>query len=161
MDGGTGSLAETPDPESAASDSGQLAVPASRESVAAARIAADSATLEEDAFLGEVFTRLHEVIGEVAEARWPTRGPRVVAAAVRVLAREQARLDAAYLRLLTEVEDREDVVPGVRGGSSRAAAFARASLGLDPRRAGRDADAARLTAGGDPGACEKPATTTA
>ena len=66
--------------------------------------------------------------------------------------REQARLDAAYLRLLAEVEGREDVVPRVRGGSSRAAAFARASLGLDPRRAGRDADAARLTAGGDPGA---------
>ncbi len=44
-------------------------------------------------------------------------------------------------------------MPRVRGGSSRAAAFARASLGLDPRRAGRDADAARLTAGGDPGAC--------
>ena len=125
----------------------------SRESVAAARAAADSAALEEDAFLGEVFTRLHEVIGEVGEARWPARGPRVVAAAVRVLAREQARLDAAYLRLLAEVEGREDVVPRVRAGSSRAAAFARASLGLDPRRAGRDADAARLTAGGDPGAC--------
>ncbi len=72
----------------------------SRGSVAAARAAADAATLEEDAFLGEVFTRLHEVIGEVGEARWPARGPRVVAAAVRVLAREQARLDAAYLRLL-------------------------------------------------------------
>jgi hypothetical protein len=121
----------------------------SRGSVAAARAAADAATLEEDAFLGEVFTRLHEVIGEVGEARWPARGPRVVAAAVRVLAREQARLDAAYLRLLAEVEGREDVVPRVRGGSSRAAAFARASLGLDPRRAGRDADAARLTAGSD------------
>src|SRR3954451_19283462 len=149
MDGGTGSLAETPDPESAASDSARPTVPMSRGSVAAARAAADAATLAEDAFLGEVFTRLHEVISEVAQARWPARGPRVVAAAVRVLAREQARLDAAYLRLLAEVEGREDVVPRVRGGSSRAAAFARASLGLDPRRAGRDADAARLTAGND------------
>ena len=84
-------------------------------------------TLEEDAYLAEVFARLHEVIGEVAETRWAARGPRLVAAAVRVLAREQARLDAAYLGLLGEVEGREDVVPRVRGGSSRAAAFARAS----------------------------------
>src|SRR3954451_12053624 len=166
MDGGTDSAAETPDPESARSDSGPsgearetcgsaTTEPMSRGSVAAARAAADAAALAEDAFLGEVFTRLHEVIGEVAEARWRARGPRLVAAAVRVLAREQARLDAAYLRLLAEVEGREDVVPRVRGGSSRAAAFARASLGLDPRRAGRAPDAARLTAGGDPGACEK------
>src|SRR3954469_6655544 len=130
MDGGTDSAAETPDPESGASDSGQPAVPASPGSVAAARAAADAATVAEDAFLGEVFTRLHEVIGEVGDARWAARGPRMVAAAVRVLAREQARLDAAYLRLLHEVEDREDVVPRVRGGSSRAAAFTRASLGL-------------------------------
>src|SRR3954471_24931357 len=160
MDGGTDSTAETPDPESARPDSGPsgearetcgsaTTEPMSRGAVAGARAAADAATVAEDAFLGEVFTRLHEVIGEVGEARWPARGPRLVAAAVRVLAREQARLDAAYLRLLHEVEGREDVVPRVRGGSSRAAAFARASLGLDPRRAGRDADAARLTAGND------------
>src|SRR3954451_19561728 len=123
MDGGTGSLAETPDPESAASDSAQPTAPVSRESVAAARAAADAATLEEGAFLGEVFTRLHEVIGEVGEARWPARGPRLVAAAVRVLAREQARLDAAYLRLLHEGEGREDVVPRVRGGARRARGF--------------------------------------
>ncbi len=68
MDRGTDSAAETPDPESAAPDSAQpeACAPISRESVAAALAAADSATLEEDAFLGEVFTRLHEVIGEVA-----------------------------------------------------------------------------------------------
>ncbi len=77
MNGGTDSAAETPDPESARPDSrlsgearetsgSATTEPMSRGSVAAARAAADSATLEEDAFLGEVFTRLHEVIGEVA-----------------------------------------------------------------------------------------------
>src|SRR4051812_34473532 len=76
MDGGTGSLAETPDPESAASDSAQPTAPVSRESVAAARAAADAATLEEDAFLGEVFVRLHEVIGERSGRRGGRRGVR-------------------------------------------------------------------------------------
>src|SRR4051794_16669180 len=141
MDGGTDSAAETPGPESAASDSARPTVPVSRESVAAARAAADAATVAEDAFLAEVFTRLHDVIGEVAETRWPARGPRLVAAAVRVLAREQARLDAAYLRLLHEVEGREDVVPRVRGGSSRGAAVAPASPRLGARPGGRGADA--------------------
>jgi hypothetical protein len=112
------------------------------------RAAADVATIESDPYLGAALSHLHEAITEVAQTRWPARGPEVVAAAVRVLAREQARLDAAQLTVLHQVETRDDVVPRARPGSSRAAAFL-CGTGTDHRRAIRDADAARLVVGLD------------
>src|SRR4051794_36731434 len=115
-------------------------------SLLACRLAADARGLESDAFLQDIFVRLGAIIDYRAGVRWAARGPRVIAAAVRALASEQARFDAAQLRVLHDVETRDDVVPRVRSGVSRAAAFLRGN-GADAARAARDAAAARLVCG--------------
>ena len=91
--------------------------------------------LGSDPYLAELVDRLHAVIGELADTRWSTRGPAVVAAGARALAREQARLDAAVLTLVGDVDARADVVPRAkpkdRGGGVPAH---RAGDGPAPRR---------------------------
>src|SRR3954462_9080620 len=119
----------------------------------AARAGADADTLAADAFLNEALTRVAEGISDLTDTRWACRGPAVVAAAVRAIARQQARLGAAYLTLMPAVDPRDDVVPRSRAKTTKTAkatknagaAFLRASLGLNPGKAKRDADLARLT----------------
>ena len=55
--------------------------------------------------------QLHAAVRDLAETRWSARGPAVLAAAARAIAREQARLDAALLGLVGDVDGRDDVVP--------------------------------------------------
>src|SRR4051812_3593318 len=115
----------------------------------AAREAADGETLASDAFLVEVLDRLHAAISDLAGTRWSARAPAVVAAGLRAVAREQARLDAARLALVGDVEGRDDVVPRAQP-STAGAAFLRAALGLDRHHAGREAGTARLITGDQP-----------
>jgi hypothetical protein len=112
----------------------------------ASRRAADAEALESDGFLQDIFMRLSAVMDDLADVRWRALGPRVVAAAVRELASQHARFGAAQLRVLHDVETRDDVVPRVRSGVSRAATFLRGT-GADATRAARDAAAARLSCG--------------
>ena len=115
----------------------------------AAREAADAEALAADPCLGEMFDRLHEQISDLAETRWSARGPQVLAAAARALARQQARLDAALLGLVGDVDGRADVVPRAKP-TTAGAAFLRTALGMDRHRAARDAGTARLVTGEDP-----------
>src|SRR4051812_20433293 len=71
--------------------SGSVGVVAAR--VRAAREVADADAVASDPFLAQVLDRLQAAIRTVAGTRWSTRGPGVLAAALRALARVQARLD--------------------------------------------------------------------
>ena len=112
----------------------------------AAREAADVDTLASDPYLAELVDRLHAVISDLADTRWSSRGPAVLAAAARAVAREQARLDAALLRLVGDVDTRADIIPRAKPHTA-AAAFLRTALGLDSRPAAREAGTARLVTG--------------
>jgi hypothetical protein len=112
----------------------------------AAREAADADTLAGDPYLTEVLARLHEAITDLSQTRWSARGPAVLAAGLRALAREQARLDSAALRLVGDVDGRDDVVLRAKPRTA-GAAFLRTALGLERHRASRDADLARLVTG--------------
>src|SRR4051794_16579450 len=114
-----------------------------------AREVADADAVASDAFLAEVLARLQADISDLAETRWSARGPGVLAAALRALAREQARLDAAMLGLVGDVDARDDVIPRAKPKTA-GAAFLRAALGLDRHRAGREATTARLVTGQHP-----------
>jgi hypothetical protein len=116
---------------------------AARAAARAAREAADVDAVACDPYLAEALARLHEAITDLADTRWSARGPRVLAAGLRALAREQARLDAATLRLVGDVDGRDDVMPRAKPKTA-GAGFLRAALGVDRRRASRDADLARL-----------------
>ena len=105
-------------------------------SILAARAAADAEALESDPFLHDLFSRMSALLDELADVRWAPRGPHVVAAAARRFLQQQARLDAHLLRLLHEVEIREDVVPRVRTGVSRSAAFLRGAARMPPAQPG-------------------------
>src|SRR5690349_20814141 len=117
-------------------------------SILAARAAVDAQALDSDPFLPDLFSRMSALLDELADVRWAPRGPRVVAAAARRFLQQQARLDAQLLQLLHDIEIRDDVVPRVRTGVSRSAAFLRGA-GADATRAARDAAAARLAAAED------------
>src|SRR3954454_24759381 len=112
----------------------------------AAREAADAEVLASDAFLVEVLDRLHAAISDLAGARWAARAPAVWAAGLRALAREQARLDAAKLALVGDVDGRDDVVPRAKPTTAGATCL-RTALGVDRHHAGREAGTARLIAG--------------
>jgi hypothetical protein len=114
-----------------------------------AREAADAQALASDAFLTEALDLLDAALDILADIRWSTRGPGVLAAGARAVARRQARLDAAALRLVGDVDAREDVVPRAKPKTA-GAAFLRTALGLDRHRAGREADTARLVTGQRP-----------
>src|SRR4051812_36946008 len=147
------STAECPADAAGESSVASTSSPDHPRSLLARRLAADAQVLESDAFLQDIFVRLGAIIDDLADVRWAARGPRVIAAAVRALASEQARFDAAQLRVLHDVETRDDVVPRVRSGVSRAAAFLRGN-GADAARAARDAAAARLVCGESPDLAE-------
>src|SRR3954468_18381857 len=89
------------------------------------------------------------VHSDLAETRWSARGPGVLAAALRALASEQARLDAAMLGLVGDVDGRDDVIPRVKPKTA-GATFLRTALGLDNLKAGREAGTARLVTGQHP-----------
>jgi hypothetical protein len=140
------STAESPADPGRESSATSTSSPEHSISLLALRRAADAQELESDAFLQDLFVRLSAVIDDMVDVRWAARGPRVVAAAARTLACHGARLDAAQLRVLHDIETRDDVVPRVRSGVSRAAAFLRGT-GTDAIHAARDAAAARLACG--------------
>jgi hypothetical protein len=64
------------------------------------REAGDAEALAGDAYLADALARLRAAVSDLAATRWSARGPGMLAAAARALAREQARLDAAMLRLV-------------------------------------------------------------
>jgi hypothetical protein len=111
--------------------------------------AADDETLACDPYLADALARLQAAITDLADTRWAARGPAVLTAALRALAREQSRLDAATLRLIADVDARDDVVPGARPKSA-GAALLRTALGVERRRAAREAEVARLVTGDRP-----------
>src|SRR4051794_2063680 len=131
-----------------ARDEGATAL-AARAAARSARNAADAEMLRSDAYLDDVLARLHQVISDLAEVRWSTRGPEVVRAGLRMISSEQARLDAARLGLIAGVDDRDDVVPKAKPKTA-GSAFLRTALGLERRKAAREADIARLVAGDHP-----------
>lgn len=114
-----------------------------RVGAAGVRAAADAQALAEDALVGELLRTLETTVGELAQVRWSPRSAQVMAAAVRAVAAQQARLDAAFLSMLNAVDDRDDVVPRQRSGHA-AAALLKGSLGWDTKKANRETRAARL-----------------
>src|SRR3954469_9014242 len=119
----------------------------------AAREAADAEVLASDAFLVEVLDRVHAAISDLTGTRWPARAPAVWAGGLRALAREQARLDAAVLGLVGDVDGRDDVIPRAKPQTA-AAALLRTGRGVDRGRAGHEADLARLVTGACPDLAE-------
>jgi hypothetical protein len=115
----------------------------------AARDAADAEALASDALLAEAFDLVDAALDILAGIAWSTRGPGVLAAAAPAFAPAQARLDAAALALVGDVDARADVVPRAQPNTA-GAAFLRTALGLDRHHAARDAGTARLITGPDP-----------
>jgi hypothetical protein len=111
-----------------------------------ARDEADAEALAADPFLAEALDLLDAARSILADIRWFTRGPALLAAAARALAREQASLDAALLELVEDVDGRDDVVPRAKPKTA-GGTFLRTALGLDRHRAGREATTARLVTG--------------
>jgi hypothetical protein len=120
-----------------------------RAAASAARVIADGETLAGDPYLADAFARLQAAITDLAETRWTARGPAVLTAALRALTREQSRLDAATLRLIGDVDVRDDVVPRAKPKSA-GAALLRTALGVERRKATREAELARLITGDRP-----------
>ena len=152
MDGGSG---DGPQAQSSGSASGSFLSPdvarelGIRGEAARERARLDAEVLAGDSVVNELVDGLAASVDGLLEMRWAPRSPRVMAAAVRMLAEQQARLDAAFLALVHAVNERDDVIPAARPGKA-AAALLRESLGWDKGRAGREADTARLlSAGGD------------
>jgi hypothetical protein len=114
-----------------------------------ARAAADVETLAGDPYLTDALARLQAAIADVADARWSARGPAVLTAALRALTREQSRLDAATPRLIADVDARDDVVPRAKPKCA-GAALLRTALGVERRKATREAEVARLVSGDRP-----------
>ena len=110
------------------------------------RVAADDGTLAGDPYLADALAKLHAAVTDLADTRWAARGPAVLTAALRVLAREQSRLDAATLRLIADVDARDDVVPGAKP-TCAGAALLRTALGVERRKASHEAEVARLITG--------------
>src|SRR6185312_3996080 len=102
-----------------------------------------------DPFLAQELARLHDAITHLADTRWATRPPRLLPAALRALAAAQARLDAAVLALVGDIDARDDVVPRARPKTAGAAVL-RTALGMERRKATREADLARLLTGPHP-----------
>src|SRR4051812_6523408 len=69
--------------------------------------AMDAEALSADPYLADAFARLDAAISDVADTRWMARNPVVLTAALRALAREQSRLNAAVLRLIANADDRD------------------------------------------------------
>jgi hypothetical protein len=120
-----------------------------RAAARSARVAADDETLAGDSYLADALARLQAAITDLANTRWAARGPAVLTAALRALAREQSQLDAATLRLIADVDARDDVVPGAKPKSA-GAALLRTALGVERRKAAREAEVARLITGDRP-----------
>src|SRR3954470_5493444 len=111
-----------------------------RAAARAARVAADDETLAGDPYLDDAFARLQAAVTDLADTRWSARGGAVPTAALRALTREQSRLDAATLRLIADVDARDDVVPRAKPKSA----------GVERREASREAEVARLVTGEHP-----------
>src|SRR4051794_23339861 len=114
-----------------------------------ARVAADDETLAGDPYLADAFARLQAAVADLADTRWGARGPAVLTAALRALTREQSRFDAATLRLIADVDARDDVVPRAKPKSA-GAALLRTAVGVERRKATREAEVARLVTGDRP-----------
>ena len=112
-------------------------------SARAAADAADAEVLAQVPYLAQVVAGLDAAVDEALAVRCAALGPQQLAALLRQLCRVRSRLDAAVLRCVKAVDDRDDVVPTARPGTA-AAAFLQHSLGLEGRQARREADAARL-----------------
>ncbi|MGZ4612566.1 MAG: hypothetical protein ACXV1K_05245 [Kineosporiaceae bacterium] len=109
----------------------------------AAQAAKDSEVLAAASYVADALERLASAVDDLQAVRWAALAADEVAAAVRGLARQQARLDAAMLASVKAVDDRDDVVPGGRPRTA-GARFLQHALGLDRKVAARHADAARL-----------------
>src|SRR4051812_29678689 len=120
-----------------------------RAAARAARVAADDETLAGDPYLDDAFARLQAAVTDLADTRWSARGGAVPTAALRALTREQSRLDAATLRLIADVDARDDVVPRAKPKSA-GTALLRTALGVERRKAAREAEIARLVTGEHP-----------
>ncbi len=94
-------------------------------------------------FVAAALTALDLAVDELLDVRYPALSADEVRATVRGLQRALARVDAARLRAVKGVEDRDDIVPGARPGNA-GSSFLRYGLGLDSGEAHRDAAAARL-----------------
>ncbi|MGZ4649688.1 MAG: hypothetical protein ACXV3A_04025, partial [Kineosporiaceae bacterium] len=93
-------------------------------------------------FVADALTTFDLAVDALLDARYAALSAEQVAASVRGLQRALARVDAARLRAVKAVDDRDDVVPGARRDAG--ASFLRCTLGLDSGDAHRDASAARL-----------------
>jgi Domain of unknown function (DUF222) len=108
-----------------------------------ARNMSDADTLADSPYLKELLSTVNAAIDEVAGVRWAAVGPLQVAAMLRQLHSARSRLDAAILRGVKAVDDRDDVITSA-GTRTAAATFLHRGVGLDRPQAGLDADAARL-----------------
>jgi len=133
-------------------DEGEAAL-AARAAARRAREAADADSLAGDPYVHDALERLHAAITDLAGTRWAARGPDVLVAALRAVTVEQARLDAAALRLIGDVDGRDDVVPRAKPKTA-GASLLRTALGMERRRAAREADLARLATGTNPDLAE-------
>ncbi|MGZ4613359.1 MAG: hypothetical protein ACXV1K_09360 [Kineosporiaceae bacterium] len=112
----------------------------------AGQAAADAEVVAGAPFVADALDRLAAAVDDLQAVRWAALAAGEVAAAVRGLSRQQARLDAAVLDSIPAVDDRDDVAPGARPGRAGAvgARFLRHALGVDRTVAAREAETARL-----------------
>ncbi|HVN10624.1 MAG TPA: hypothetical protein VMT69_00925, partial [Kineosporiaceae bacterium] len=71
-------------------------------------------------FVADALARVAGGVDDLQDVAWPALSADQVAATVRVLARLQARVDAAVLASIAAVDDRDDVVPGARAHTAGA-----------------------------------------
>src|SRR5947209_2824451 len=119
MDGDSGEPERTP--ETSSSTASFLAPGFERElairfEAAHERALRDADVLATDPPASELLGALTTSVDGLLEMRWAPRSPEVLAAALRMMAQQQARLDAAFLSALQAVGERDDVVPGAKAG---------------------------------------------
>src|SRR6476659_10121854 len=106
-----------------------------------ARAAADADVLAGAPFLADAVDRLRSAIADLLDVRWTAASPDELRAALRCLAGEQARLDAAVLGPLRALDGQDD---GGTRTRSMVAGFLQHGLGLERRRARREVATAAL-----------------
>src|SRR4051794_16430709 len=117
MNGGPGGSGEAPQTSSSGSFLSpeferdvQIRLEAGQE-----RARLDAEVLAGDPLVNELVEALTATVDGLLQMRWAPRSPRV-AAAVRAVAAQQARLDSAFLGVVHAVDERDDVVPGAKPG---------------------------------------------
>src|SRR3954451_19980823 len=109
----------------------------------------ESAPEREEApdFVAAAFEQLDAAVELLLGLSVSALAPEQVRAVARGIVRRQATVSAAGLRVLAEIDVRDDVVPRARTGQA-SVAFQQHPLGLDPFVARRESAAAHLLAAG-------------